>query len=169
MPQLSYPTDTTNAFAGMLADNERNSDILSRQSEDAVAHPHGVAVVVGTDPERQVLLPTGAANLLGVVVHSHAAEVGSDDLNLVNLNDTINVLHEGRIFVELETGSPSVVAMTTGVFVRVANAGAGEGIGRFRGDVDGGDALTVTGARWITSGAAGDVVVLEIDKGATIA
>lgn len=169
MTQLTYPTDLTNAFAGMLADLSPRNDIVSYTSEEATSFPHGTAVVHGTDPDRQMLLPTGAATLLGVTVHSHAEEVGADDQNLIDENRTKNVLREGRIYVELEGSSPAVVAGTTGVFVRTAGAGVGEGLGRFRGDADGGDALTLTGGRWITSGSAGDLVILEIDAGASIA
>lgn len=169
MTQLTYATDLTNAFAGMLADLSPRNDAKSYANEEAAGIPHGVAVVHGTDPERQMLLPTGAATLLGVVIHSHANEVGADDENLVDPNMTASVLGEGRIYVELEDSSPTVVAGTTGVFVRTANAGAGEGLGRFRGDVDGGDALTLTGGRWITGGGPGDVVILELDSGASIA
>lgn len=169
MTQLSYPTALTNAFAGMLADLSPRNDCKSYASEEATPFPHGTAVVHGTDPETQALLPTGAATLLGVTVHSHANEVGADNQNLVDENQMVNVLGTGRIYVQLETSSPAVVAGTTGVFVRIQGVGAGEGLGRFRGDADTADALAVTGARWITGGGPDDVVILEIDPGASIA
>lgn len=171
MPQLTYPLDLTNAFPGLLADLSPRNDVLSRSSEEAASFPYGTAVVAGTDPDTQVLLPTLAADLVGVVSHSHVNEVGGDDENLADPNHTLNCLHVGRVYVQLESSSPAVVAGTTAVFVRTANpaaAPADEGLGRFRGDADIGDALTLTGGRWITSGSAGDLVVLEIDAGAFI-
>jgi hypothetical protein len=171
MPQLTYPLDLTNAFPGLLADLSPRNDVLSRSSEEAASFPYGTAVVAGTDPDTQVLLPTVADALIGVVSHTQANEVGGDDENLADPNHTLNCLHVGRIYVQLESTSPAVIAGTTGVFVRTANpaaAPADEGLGRFRGDVDGGDALTLAGGRWITSGSAGDLVVLEIDADASI-
>lgn len=168
MAQLTYPQDLTNAFAGMLADDGPRNDVLSRVSEEATSFPAGVAVVRGTDPDKQALLPTGAADLLGVALHSHANEVGADGQNLIDDERAFNVLHEGRVFVELEGSSPAVTPATA-VFIRTANPGAGEGLGRFRGDNDGGDAGATTGCRFLTSGQPGDVVVLEIDAGATVA
>jgi hypothetical protein len=171
MTQLSYPIDLTNAFAGMLADMSPNNDAKSYTSEEATSFPHGTAVVPGTDPDRQMLLPTGAAPLLGVVIHSHAEEVGGDDQNLVDQSRTKSVLGAGRIYVQLESSSPSVVAGTTGVFVRTANPAASpadEGLGRFRGDADGGDALAASNMKWVTSGGPGDLVVLEIGAGSAL-
>lgn len=165
MAQLTYNTELTIAYAGMLADLSPRNDVLSRASEEATSFPHGVAVVAGTDPDLQALLPTGAATLLGVAAHSHAAEVGADDQNLVNDEDMFSVLHEGRIYVQVEE---SVTPAST-VFVRVAAGGGGTQLGAFRASADTATALAATGARYLTSAAANGFAVLEIDAGAAIA
>ena len=164
MSQLSYPTSMTAAFAGMLADSGPR-DVLSRISEEATAFPYGVAVVAGTDPDTQALLPTGAADLLGVALHSHAAEVGADDANNVEDERVFNVMHDGRLYVLVE----EAVTPSSPVFVRVAAGGGGAQLGAFRASADTATALACTGARFLTSAGIAGFAVLEIDKGASIA
>jgi len=165
MAQLTYPQDLVNAFEGMLADTGMRNDVLSRVGEEAVSFPHGVALVAGTDPDKQVLLPTGAAKLVGVAVHSHANEVGADDLNLVDQGRYVGALHVGRIYVKVE----EAVTPASPVFVRTAAGGGGSQLGAFRASGDTATALAASGARFITSGAGGSLVVLEIDADAAIA
>lgn len=165
MAQLTYSVDMPIAFAGLLADNARRKDTLSRSSEEATSFPHGVAVVAGTDPDTQALLPTGAADLLGVAQHSHANEVGGDDQNLVDEGKMFNVLHEGRIYVEVE----EAVTPASPVFVRIAAGAGGSQLGAFRASADTATALQASGARFLTSAGAGEFAVLEIDAGAAIA
>lgn len=172
MAQLLYPVKQAKGFAGQLADISPRNDVLTRHSEEATSFPYGTAVVAGTDTEKQMLLPTGAANLLGVTSHSHAREVGADGLNLVDLGRCSNVLHVGRIFVKLEGTCGAMVAGDP-LFVRIATPSAvpadDEGLGRFRHDVDTAAALAVTGIRLLESGGPGDIVMVEIDPGASIA
>jgi len=170
MAQTSYSEDLAVAYEGMLADLNNNNDVVTAHSEEASSFPYGTAVVKGTADD-QMLLPTGAALLLGITAHSHANEVGSDDLNLVDPAKAANVLHAGRIYVKLESSS-GAVSKGDALFVRIANPAASpadEGLGRFRNDADAGDALAATGVRAFTSGTGGDVIVAEIVTGASIA
>ena len=165
MTQLTYNNDLAIAFPGMLADLSPRNDVLSLASEEATSFPYGVAVVAGTDPDKQALLPTGAANLVGIAAHSHANEVGADDANLVDDERVFNVLHVGRIYVQPE----DTLATGAAVFVRVSAGGGGSQLGSFRSDADTATALAATGVRVIRGGTSSVPAVLEIDPGASIA
>jgi hypothetical protein len=159
--QLTYPTDLSRGFAGLKAD-DGPCDVLSRAFEASAAFPFGILVVAGTDPDRQATPPTAAAQeALGVLLHSHAYE--NDLPTAVSVEDErmVNVLREGRIYVEPE----QAVAVGDPVFVRVtAGVAPNDVIGRFRMDADGGNAVAVTGARWVKSGSTTEVAVLEVDR-----
>lgn len=162
MTQLTYPTDLSIGLAGQKADTGP-CDVLSRASEEATAFAYGKAVVAGTDPDLQALLPTGAATLLGVAMHSHAAE--NDLATAVSIEDErmFNVLHDGRIYVQVE----EAVTPASTVFVRVSAGGLG--LGSFRASDPGASAaLSGTGMRYITSAGINGIAVLEVDKGAAI-
>jgi len=165
MAQLTYDAALVIAFPGMLADTGSRNDVLSRISEEAVSFPAGVALVAGTLPDTQALLPTGAASLLGVALHSHANEVGGDDLNLIDDASAFNVLHVGRVYVQVE----EAVTPASTVFVRVVAGGGGTQLGAFRASADTASALAATGARYLTSAGIAGFAVLEIDAGAAIA
>ena len=61
-------------------------------------------------------------------------------------------------------GFDAVVAHAD-VFVRItAPTLANEALGRVRSDVDGGDAIAFTGARFKTSGAAGELVRVAVNR-----
>jgi hypothetical protein len=166
MAQLTYPTDMTNAFPGMLADSKQENDVLSRAWENATSQPHGTVIGVGTLPEEQAdVLADAAGAILGVIVHTHAEEVGSDDQNLVDTNRMANVLRQGRIFVELE----DAMAAGDAVFVRVAAGAGGTVLGAIRSDADTATAREATGIILLTGGGAGEMAVLEVQPGATLA
>jgi hypothetical protein len=160
------------AFPGMLYDLDNNNHIISGISEETTSFDYGVCVVRGTtDPERGMLLPTAVGAVLGVVAHSHAREVGSDNLNLVDPARASNVLHEGRIWVRLEGTSGAVVAGNS-LFVRTAAPSAvpvdDEALGRFRADADGGDALALSLCTVVVGGTGGEMIAIEIDKNAVL-
>lgn len=164
MAQLTYPIDLAIAFPGMFADLSPRNDVFSRISEEAASFDYGLAVVDGTDPDNQALLPTSAGvALIGVSAHTHANTVGADDLNLVDPTHVFNVLHVGRIYIRVEDACvPSDTP-----HVRIT-AGVGENLGAWRTDVDGGDAVPASGCRFISSAGAGEIAILEIDADAAI-
>ena len=166
MSQLTYPTDLTIAFPGMLADGPAHTyDILSRVWENATAAPAGIAVAVGTDPDVQADHAADAAGaLLGVIVHSHANEVGSDDANLVDENSAFGVLHSGRVYVQVE----EAVTPASAVYVRVASGGGGTQLGAFRASADTATARAASGMRYLTSAGIAGMAVVEVDKGAAL-
>ena len=165
MTQLTYPVEMAIAFPGLLATGSKHRETLSRKSEEATSFGYGNAVVRGTDPDTQALLPTGAADVLGVAQHSHANAIGSDGLNLVDDEKLFNVLHIGSIYVEVE----EAVTPASPVFVRVAAGAGGTQLGAFRASADTATALAASGMRFLTSAASGGFAVLEIDADAAIA
>ena len=103
---------------------------------------------------------TNAAQpIAGVTAHSHANEVGADNLNLIDPNHAGNVLRRGTIYVEVE----DAVVKGGAPFVRVVAAGA-EVLGAFRSDADAGDARQLSNARFATSADAGGFAVLEFTE-----
>lgn len=164
MAQLTYNVSQPIGIAGQKADTGP-MDVLSRVSEEATAFPYGVAVVRGTNPDTQALLPTGAATLLGVAMHSHAAENDLSAAASVEDERMFNVCHDGRLLVKVE----EAVTPASTVYVRIAAGAGGTQKGAFRASADTASALAATGMRYLTSASSGGLAVLEIDKGAAIA
>lgn len=162
--QTVYNKTPAIAFDGMLADTNGNNDVLSRASEEATSFGYGLAVVAGTDPDVQAILPVGAAKLLGVSLHSHANEVNADNENLIQETSVFNVLHAGRIYVKVE----EAVTPASPVFIRVAAGAGGTQKGAFRASADTATARASSGLRFITSAGANGFAQLEIDANAAI-
>ena len=159
MSQLSYPVDQPIAFPGLLADINDSNYILSRANEEAAALEYGIAVMEGTADDQMLRVTNAAQPVLGVTVHSHANEVGADDLNLIDPDSTGNVLRHGTIYVQVE----DAVVKGGSPFVRVTTPGAPV-IGAFRSDVDGGAARQLSNATFLTSAGVGGFAVLEFSE-----
>jgi hypothetical protein len=143
MSQTSYSQNLAIGRAGMLADNT-DKDVVSRVSPtDDI--PFGVAVVQGT-ADRDVILPTSAANITGQGKFQGIAIV---DLSTENIRDNpsttpphfpageaVPVLRKGRVYVKVEEN----VTPLSPVFVRFANGIADNTLvqkGAFRASADG--------------------------------
>lgn len=164
MAQTTYNTDLAIGFEGQLQESP-NRDCLSRVWENATSAPYGIAVARGTDPDLEVdHAPDAAGDILGVLSHSHANEVGADDLNQADQGKLVNVLHQGRVLVKVE----DACTPASSVFVRVAAGGGGTQLGAFRTDADTATARAASGMRFLTSAGAGGLAVLEIDPGASL-
>ena len=165
MAQTSYLKNPVLGIAGGIADSGSLGHIESKASEEAAAFPFGVAVVAGTDPDVQVLLPTAAAKIEGVAVHEHIAPVVDANGALVQPDKMLGVMNVGRIFVLVE----DAVTPASSVFVRIATGAGGSQKGAFRSDADTATALAASGMRFVSSAAAGGIAILEIDADAAIA
>lgn len=163
MAQTTYNLEPDIAFAGMLATSSGLKHVDSKVSEESASFPHGVGVVAGST-DAAAVLPSGAAKLLGVAQHSHFNDPGSDDLNLVDPERMFNVLHVGRLYVQVE----DAVTPASPVFIRTAAAAAPlDQTGRFAGAAGAGLNAT-TGLRFVSSAAAEGLAILEIDADAEI-
>ena len=126
------------------------------QAAGGVALLLGVAVVA-TDPAgsstgaQHVTAPdagTVDADFLGLTVRAVIdVQVNTGDPNQISEfapGATLSVMEEGESVVEVE----DAVAFNGAVFVRIANPGPGQALGGIRSDVDGGNAIQMTGARF---------------------
>lgn len=143
--------------------------VESRAAEGAV--PFGSGVIFGTDPEKQVAVPTDASgDFAGVAVFTHkqvqgidmaASEGGQFSTGAEYRDaDTVNVLRRGRVYVEATAG----VAAGDAAFVDVLTVGEE---GKFTNVADDGGAPAVpnlaTGGVFRTGGDVGDLVIVEIN------
>ncbi len=163
MSQTAY-ADQGQLFAGMKADTGFD-DIASHLAEGAV--PFGRFVSVGTDLDRQVLLPSSAGEITnkklirGVAVQSHAIESELSGANPPQYKDkdAVSVMKKGRIAVNVE----EAVTPSDAVFVRHASGGGGTNLGEFRTDADTATAAELANAKWITSTPGAGVAILELN------
>jgi len=162
MSQLSY-ADQVNAFEGMKADSGFD-DVLSFLAEGNQII--GKLMVRGTDPDRQAAAPSSSAlvtnpnSALGVLIHSHDRETDvSVSAATVKDKEEMNIMHNGRCYVKVE----EAVTPASPVFVRFASGGGGSLLGSFRQDADTATAVQLPGAKYMSSAAAGEFAVLELD------
>lgn len=163
--QTTYTTVPNPSFRGMLADVGPN-DVLSKSFKGlaGAAAPFGTPMVTVVGDVNQCRLPAAAADtLLGVAVHRNIApgtagsnaftgEQGIED------TQTVDVLTKGRIWVKVE----EAVTPEDDVYWR----GVVNGLlipGNWGTSSDAGKCTLLAGARFLTSGAAGDLVILEIN------
>jgi len=140
--------------------------VLSYAAEGAVKISRFVSL--GTDKEKQVLVPALAASITGlkakrgVALHSHARENASDGLDPQYADkETVSVMTKGRVYVEVE----EAVTPDSDVFVRFAAGAGGDQLGIFRTDADTASAAALADARFITASETIDgklVAVLEL-------
>src|SRR5690606_27388607 len=140
--QTSYDTHMELAIEGQLADNGP-VDVLSRVAESADVKI-GLAVKQGSADNLCDLADDGDT-LLGIVIHSHARLVDAP-----GKGDVVNVLRRGRCYVR-----PSG-AVSAGDDVYLAGGGK-----LAASPVD--DEDPISGAKWATSAADGELAVVEIN------
>jgi len=156
MSQTSYNAAHDEGVAGLLSSGL--NDISGFMAEEAL--DFGYFVSKGTDPEKQVLLPTDAthitdiANLRGVVVRSHVTE--EDETNGIPIKTVADVLRSGEIWVPVE----EAVTPDDAVFVRFT-AETGKPKGGFRTDNASGKAAELPGASWVKGGSS--IALLRIN------
>lgn len=159
MSQTSYPVDQAIAFAGLAHGDLARS--VSRLNSQGAAIPFGSAVVEDSSDDAKAKLPAGAVGkLLGAVRHTHAV----DNQGLVSPGgipdgEMMSVMREGQMFVKVATA----VAKGDAVYVQhTLNLGVEPG--EWRNDADGGNAeLISAGVSYLTSAAAGEFAVIELN------
>lgn len=159
--QTSVATKMTRAFAGMVADSSRDTNVRSYVSEEASAEiPFGVFVKQGTGDDQCLKLTAVTDKLIGVVVHSHAyakdQELGDTGLKP---KVTVGVMSRGRIWMPVEE------AVTPASPVRVRCIAVGNEVaGALRDTADASDDVAITTwARFLTSTTGAGIVLLEFD------
>lgn len=152
MPQTVTQIDMNVARSGLVADSGIVQDTISRLAEDAGGAKAGTFVVPGTNAETQAIAPTATLEIssgtgLGVVMYDASKEPATGAAlalgNEYNAEDMLPVVSKGRIWVLCDAAA--TIVANTPAFVRHV-AGAGEVLGAFREDTDGGDATALPNA-----------------------
>lgn len=167
MSQTAYEIQAARAFAGMLADSGRDMNVISRANEETTVMKFGRGVIYGTDPEKQVLFPSDAADLFaGVAAHRHPTERrelfgtgGTGGETGLQEGEPGDILRKGRIWVEVE----EAVSVEDDVYVRHADGGGGTVEGQFRTDADTATAFQVTSAAWVSETSGAGLAILELN------
>lgn len=161
MPQTTYSDERGLALLGALVDSGPN-EIVTRFS--AAAIPFGRFVSKASGDDSKVALPaatgdvTGQGALQGVAIRTQAIQTDlSVPLAQYAAKDAINVLKDGRVYMYAE----QTVTPTDPVFVRFTANGATGLVGQVRKDADTARAVQFTGARYVSSADAGDLVAVE--------
>lgn len=168
--QGSYPLTLTKGHEGLIADAQAYV-ARSYSNETSAVVPFGHLVIrdaAATDDG--VKLPAGAAatDILGIAASTVAYEKGTDTVTAYGAEGypddaRVNVLSKGVIYVF------SAHAIALGDAVRVfhtdsASASTNKGYkGRFGKTAEAGKTFALTGARWLSTCAAGGIALLEID------
>ncbi len=165
--QTTYPENMPLGLEGQLADDGGDRHTRAYVEENGVEYFFGRAVERGTADDEYVSPLGTLADFLGVTTRTQATELSSlppgATLEAIPATKPANVLSKGRVIVFPE----NAVAPGDSVFYRFQNTGVDpEGQGRFRSDNDAasGDVVEVTaGARWLSSAAAGEAAILELN------
>jgi hypothetical protein len=162
MSQTTLASQTVAPFEGCVVDVVPGGMATATSAEASSEIPFGVCVQNGASDDLALLLAGAAAlDLIGIAAHSHAhakdTELGTTGLKP---KTTFNLLRKGRIYVFSEE------AVTPADTVRVRHtAGAGGTVlGRFRKAAVAGETFDISlFARWVKSGSAGGLAILEVD------
>lgn len=144
--QTSYEINLEVALAGNIyALSPRN--IVSFAAETTTAIEFGTVVSRGTDADNQAV--AGGAVPLGIVVRELAQE-GAANTGAINVTntETLAIMREGYIWAICPAGCVPNDQVTYDAATGV---------------VDAGGVTDLTGARWYTTAAAGELAVISID------
>lgn len=163
MAQTTISAEPAIGFPGQPADSGFKHDISTLVDEANGIAP-GLLVIRGTDVDVDAALPAAAftdADVLGVSIRTHKARSdGALVDNEVYEDDTpMPVRRRGRVYVTVED---AFVAGQQAYARHTAGAG-GSDPGAFRTDDDTATASVVNGARFMSSGGAGEIGVLEVN------
>lgn len=171
MPQTTVTQSPERAKEGLLYDAQGSPDgLVTALVDETNGIRPGRLVVRSSAGDWTGELPAGAAtldkNVLGVSCFSHktlALDPRSTDNELYEDGASMPVARQRRMWVRFEDAFDP----TDSVFVRVAANGAADKIGGFRTDADdpgsGATAVAWAAARILSSGAAGELGLIEIN------
>ena len=159
--QTTYGDTPAIGFPGQLADNGPYDAITMINKEASSPMPFGAAVCFeGSTRDKGALRPDATTDVIaGIVLRSlaYAPDTMVDDS--VPAGGTINVLRRGRVYVVCENGC----VPGDRLYIRAVATG-GEAEGALRSATDGTDAIaSTTQGVWLSTAAAGQLAVLEVD------
>lgn len=160
MAQLAYAADLAVAIEGMSGDAAVDQHVRT-YTDPTNATLFGRAAIQGASADLFIVPTSGTGTFIGITIHTHSVEASQVPLatDAIPATQPVNVKSSGRVYVFPE----EAISLGDEVWFRHSNAGASpEGVGRFRTDIDTANATQVLNARWLTEGAAGTPVLLEI-------
>jgi len=160
MSQTTAPQiNMDRGFAGAFADSHNPKDVATGKAVKEAMPLGRLAVIDAANGDGAVMLPTATGDITnltrGVVAHSHALESSASGDPQWPQNSAVPVLTKGRIYVEVE----DAVAEGGEVFARHT-----ADFGKFRSDVDGGNATLVPGAVFRSSTTGAGLAVVEFNQ-----
>ena len=158
--QTGYSTEHAPAYEGMKASVSEvyNSRSYFAEGGNIVA---GRAVVFGTDGEKQVKLPATTstdANIAGVSLYE-LNRVHTDAGVPENEGRPLSIVNQGPLWVRAINGA----AVGDPVHV-VINVAGGEELGGFRSAAETTNTVLMTGAKFISAAAAGELAKIAINR-----
>ena len=152
--QTTYSKSMAKAIGGTIYDLSPHR-VDSFAVESGTIYP-GMGVILGTDPETQVKLPTASVSSIPGVVLMQGKEQNTDGTVTFVAEDTVPVLNKGRVNVLTTT------AVTAGEAAYLVFSGANAG--KFTNAANASTtASAITGARFLTTLTAAGVAAVELN------
>ena len=161
MSQTSYATDMSAGNDGQIYDIGFN-DFVSGVAEQAVVP--GIVVTKGTS-ENEVDLPNAVADVSnpklvkGFVVRDLAVEVPASGVVTYAAQSAVSIMRKGRIWAVCEDAFDH----NDSAYVRITASSPNLQLGRIRTDADTSNAVLLSGVRFLNSGSAGALALLQVD------
>jgi len=161
MSQTSVDINQPVAVNGLLADASGQPKTVNTFNNPAVEIPFGRMVAKISADDNGVDLPTDAGDLLvGIALRDYTvAEGDATAENAYKINSAVAVLRRGQVYVEVD----EAVTPDDNVFVRHTANGGLDKLGVFRQDADTARAVAVPEAKFLTSGSAGELVIVDMN------
>lgn len=140
--QTTYPNDIPVAYAGAIADEQADFNLISRTVEDSGGIAFGLAVIQGTDDDGIVV--GDGTGFLGVTVRDQSVDPA--DPNEFAYQDSARIMTKGTIWIANDGG------VSAGDPVSVGADGA----------LGTGGSVEVAGARWDTTATDGNLAILRL-------
>jgi hypothetical protein len=140
--QSTYLDDMAVGYAGAIADNQEECNLISRIVEDSGGIAFGLAVAQGTDDDG-IVVGDGTA-FLGVTVRDQS--VDPEDPNLFAHYASARIMTKGVIWVANDGGVSAGDPVSLGADGALGTGGSNE----------------VAGARWDTTATDGNLAILRL-------
>lgn len=173
---ISYSFNPTRAIgvAGQIADLRDYEGITRRNVEASLAIPFGVALIQMPTIPGGVVLPrdvtTGSIPAIGAAAFAGVSVRSNTETGTYVVNDVFSVMRRGVMYVVSETAVTNAMMLQNGVVrVRLLASGGNTQLGAFRStaDTDVDSVALLNNARFLSTCAAGGIVMVEIPASVT--
>jgi hypothetical protein len=151
--QTTYSENIAAARVGMIADMQEDINLISRTVETAAGIGFGLVVDQGTDDNGIVLVSGSTTDPVGVTVRERSVNPANPDE--FSQYDSARVMSKGVIWVTVTDAGG--VAAGDDVWMTLATGALSNA------DVGSGGGLQLTGCRWVSSAANGELAKLRVN------